>query len=235
VVSVGATVRGKYVSLLNAPSAARSSSCRIRLFGATCAVVLWALLLLLWAGDADARLVPSLPIGSSVTSAPDQSLQLNSCGATKKPLHTIIFMHGLNNHAQQYDHMQDWARACFGNVTPPMHSLPLFEGGDSLKTPMMAQRDGVVQYLVDNAAALNITAAGFNIVAHSQGAILMRAVIEALPGSFPPVLSYVSMAGPQRGQFGMCALGKANLNSTLVKYLTKGFGWLACTPRRIRT
>ena len=66
-----------------------------------------------------------------------------------------------------------------------------------------------------NKAALNLTK-GFNLVAHSQGAILSRAVIQALPASLQ-VINFVSLAGPQLGQWGMCPMGKKDLNSTIVK------------------
>ena len=106
-----------------------------------------------------------------------------------------------------------------------MHSLPLFEGSASLRTPLTKQRDSIVEYLVTNAAALNLTE-GFNFVAHSQGALLTRAVIQALPESLR-VINYVSMAGPQLGQWGMCVMNKNVLNSTIVKSMTRTAGWLA--------
>ena len=100
-----------------------------------------------------------------------------------------------------------------------MHSLPLYDGSKSLRTPLSEQRDGVIAYLVKNAVALNITD-GFNLVAHSQGALLSRAVIQALPASLK-VINYVGMAGPQLGQWGMCPMGKSFLNSSIVKAMSR--------------
>ena len=117
--------------------------------------------------------------------------------------HTTLFLHGLSGHASEFEPMMQWMRAYFGNATPSMHSLALFEGVASL-APMVRQRDAILDYLISNANALNLTG-GWNFVAHSQGALLARSVIQALPADFPPVLSYVSLAGPQKGQFGPCA------------------------------
>ena len=119
------------------------------------------------------------------------------------PPHTTLFLHGLGGTASQFDLMQSWMTDFFGNATPPMHSLPLFEGTASVDTPMPQQRNALLAYMMENVDALNLSA-GFNFVAHSQGALLARSVIEALPLTFPPVLSYVSLAGPHTGQYGMC-------------------------------
>merc|ERR1712070_1132312 len=125
--------------------------------------------------------------------------------------------------------MQGFMRYHFGNSTR-MHSLPLFEGRDSLSTPLLKQRDAIVQYLVDNAETLQL-AGGFNLVGHSQGALLGRAVVQALPSDLQCRV-LVSLAGPQLGQWGMCdALSylypHLGLNSTIVKAMTSDAAWLA--------
>lgn len=160
---------------------------------------------------------------------------------SSKP-HTTIFLHGLNGHANDFNQLMARMKTHFGtevvygvcvcclcggksdshtknceicDQAPPMHSLPLYEGIASLRTPLATQRDSIIEYLTTNAAKLNLTQ-GFNLVAHSQGALLSRAVIQALPESMQ-VINYVSMAGPHLGQWGMCVMGKKELNSTIVK------------------
>jgi hypothetical protein len=64
----------------------------------------------------------------------------------------------------------------FGNETV-MHSLPLFEGSDSLKTPLPVQRDAIIRYLAQNVDVLQL-GGGFNFVAHSQGALLARSIVQ---------------------------------------------------------
>ena len=73
----------------------------------------------------------------------------------------------------------------------------------------------------------DLTTASPAVVAHSQGALLFRSAIEALPSSFPPVLSYVSLAGPHMGQYGMCRNLAKWLNSSLITALARDVGWLA--------
>ena len=48
--------------------------------------------------------------------------------------------------------------------------------------------------------------------------------MQALPANLS-VLSLVSMAGPQLGQWGMCAQGKDGLNSSIVRSATREAGW----------
>ena len=60
----------------------------------------------------------------------------------------------------------------------------------------------------------------------AKGALLARSVVQALPSNLS-VLSLVSMAGPQHGQWGMCANGKAGLNSSLINAMSRDAGWLA--------
>ena len=143
---------------------------------------------------------------------------------TAKPA-TTLFLHGLNGNAGQFNTMMGRMNATFGANAPAMHSLPLFESSASLETPLATQRDAIVAYLCQNAESLDL-AGGFNFVAHSQGALLARTVIQALPSNFT-VKALISMAGPQLGQWGMCPMAKQFLNSSIIKGLTRDAGWLA--------
>jgi len=88
------------------------------------------------------------------------------------------------------DNLKDYFGLFFGSGHP-FHSLALFEGIHSLNVPLTEQRDTIIKYLVDHADELNITG-GFNFVGHSQGALLARAVIQALPPTLN-VSTYVSL------------------------------------------
>lgn len=49
----------------------------------------------------------------------------------------------------------------------------------------------------------NITLSeGFHFIGHSQGALLTRSILEVMPAEWQ-VINYISLAGPQMGQFGI--------------------------------
>lgn len=108
-----------------------------------------------------------------------------------------------------------------------MHSLNICEGSCSLRTPLTKQRDDVVSYLVSNSRSLGIDGDdGFNFVAFSQGALLARAVVQKLP-PYLRVHTYVSLAGPQRGQWGECNMGSSGIGPTISRKMARPTGWLA--------
>jgi hypothetical protein len=91
---------------------------------------------------------------------------------------------------------------------------------------MVQQRDEMVSYLIEHQQSLDITN-GFHWVAHSQGALLARAVIQrasSLP-NFPPIHTYVSMAGPQMGQWGQCTMNRSDIPDDILKKMTRPYGW----------
>jgi len=115
------------------------------------------------------------------------------------PLHPIFFMHGINGHAS------DWNNAIAAiNVTNPgtfMYAFSNYEGDPESFTKLDAQISGVSDTLrkvvSENEA---IMSDGYNLVCHSQGALLCRCLIEYL--SDHQVRHFVSLAGPQEGVYG---------------------------------
>mmetsp|Transcript_26666 Transcript_26666/g.76948 ORF Transcript_26666/g.76948 Transcript_26666/m.76948 type:complete len:373 (-) Transcript_26666:38-1156(-) len=153
-------------------------------------------------------------------SRPDDA-QTNSTG-----LLPIIFLHGINGHASEFEDIMHLIRAKYGTQAPTMHSLGLCDGACSLR-PLPAQRDELVDYLLSNAADLGIDdEEGFNFVGHSQGGLLARAVIQKLPPALR-VRRYVSMASPQRGQWGECKQGRSGLGPEIEKKMARPVGWIA--------
>eukprot|EP00578_Thalassiosira_sp_NH16_P018512 CAMPEP_0181098254 /NCGR_PEP_ID=MMETSP1071-20121207/12024_1 /TAXON_ID=35127 /ORGANISM="Thalassiosira sp., Strain NH16" /LENGTH=296 /DNA_ID=CAMNT_0023180829 /DNA_START=107 /DNA_END=994 /DNA_ORIENTATION=+ len=145
-------------------------------------------------------------------------------------LRPIIFLHGINGHADEFDGIIALLRDKYRSeaAAPIMHSIGICEGSCSLLTPLPKQRDAMIDYLVKNAATLGIDRDdGFNIVAHSQGALLMRAVIQKLPHPGLNVRTYVSMAGPQRGQWGPCLKSYSGLGPTIEEKMARPMGWIA--------
>lgn len=166
------------------------------------------------------------PCISNMFSQTSSSLRVSRTTSALRP---IIFIHGVTRYSSDFQDIIDFMHRTFGSNVPLMHSLPLYEGSDSLHTPMSKQRDSMVKYLLDNADKLGIND-GFNIVAHSQGALLSRAVIQVLPQNLR-VLSFVSLAGPQNGQFGMCKSYKIGgffgLPDDVLIDIARPLGWAA--------
>ena len=153
------------------------------------------------------------------------SIDFNNIPPPSRP---IIFVHGMSGHANEFDGIMSLMRNKYGSNSPTMHSIGICEGSCSLHTPLTKQRDDMLEYLTENAASLGIdgTDEGFDIVAHSQGALVMRAVIQRLPPSLK-VHTYVSMAGPQRGQWGQCNNSKTGIGPRIAEKMARPVGWIA--------
>lgn len=153
--------------------------------------------------------------------------------STSTLIKPLIFLHGIGGYASEFYPVMEMIRKEFNNQSdttaadvPIMHSLNIREGQASLLTPMLTQRDEMVQYLIDNAAVLGIDKDGFHFVGHSQGALLARSVIQKLPRSLK-VHTYISMAGPQRGQWGPCDMNIPNMTKEIYSMMARSVGWWA--------
>lgn len=140
-----------------------------------------------------------------------------------------LFLHGAGGTADEFDDMQGFMRARFGDDILT-HSLPVFEKLSSITTPCLKQRDSIIKYLLAHRESLKLQN-GFNFVAHSQGGLLARSVIQALPETLH-VLSFISLASPQHGQWGTCQLiAKRSLggllNNAAFASFSKNQGYLA--------
>jgi len=115
------------------------------------------------------------------------------------PLHPIFFMHGIGGSSS------DWDDAiAIINITNPgtfMYAFSEYEGyPDSLvrlDTQISHIKKRWRQVVSNN---WRIMADGYNLVCHSQGALLCRCLIEYM--SDHQVRHFVSLAGPQEGVYG---------------------------------
>merc|ERR1719203_1022525 len=89
----------------------------------------------------------------------------------------------------------------------------------------MKQCSEMVDYLTNNALVLGIQN-GFHFVAHSQGALLARSVIQKLPSSMK-VRTYISISGPQRGQWGPCNTKTPDIAKEVYAGMARSIGWWA--------
>lgn len=146
--------------------------------------------------------------------------------ANSTSLLPIIFLHGINGHASEFEDIMRLIRGKFGKNAPTMHSIGICDGACSLR-PLPKQRDELIDYLVSNAADLRIDGEeGFNFVGHSQGGLLARAVIQKLPSSLR-VRRFISLASPQKGQYGECKQGRSGLGPEIEKKMARPIGWIA--------
>ena len=162
---------------------------------------------------------------------------------------TILFLHGVGGHADEYDDIMHYLKMKYGDDAPLMHPIDLCEGSCSIFTNMIQQRDDMTTYLRSQINNLNLSN-GYHWIAHSQGSVLARAVIQNLDlpademeqensndsnGSNSnrknvPVLrppdTFVSMAGPQMGQWGNCSMSRTDIPEKILKTMTRPLGWV---------
>eukprot|EP01121_Diplochlamys_sp_Union-15-3_P016236 TRINITY_DN5489_c0_g1_i1.p1 TRINITY_DN5489_c0_g1~~TRINITY_DN5489_c0_g1_i1.p1 ORF type:complete len:303 (-),score=36.20 TRINITY_DN5489_c0_g1_i1:19-927(-) len=118
---------------------------------------------------------------------------VNIHGAQYRP---VVLMHGLLGAAEAMSHAQGWIEADFPGIYT--HNAEVGNGrDDSLWLPINQQVEILAQGIRNDSKL----AKGFNMVCHSQGALLCRAYIERY--NSPPVYNYISWAGPHGGQYGV--------------------------------
>eukprot|EP01027_Heterolobosea_sp_BB2_P016872 GEZU01023954.1.p1 GENE.GEZU01023954.1~~GEZU01023954.1.p1 ORF type:complete len:358 (+),score=70.23 GEZU01023954.1:98-1075(+) len=135
----------------------------------------------------------------------------------------VIMMHGILSTERDFDHVEKLIQQIHpGTFTL---SLPIFTGNDSVETPMWTQVQGYIEYLtqvINNNT--DVFEDGFHIIAHSQGALLSRAVLQtwsdrsSIKGA--QVDTFISLAGPQMGQYGLVGdVGKYGIVAKELAYL----------------
>mmetsp|Transcript_4184 Transcript_4184/g.8211 ORF Transcript_4184/g.8211 Transcript_4184/m.8211 type:complete len:349 (+) Transcript_4184:10-1056(+) len=178
-----------------------------------------------WSSEASV-LLPALGSSSNSTTRTTSVPSGSQARIDDEALRPILFLHGINGHADEFDGITRLISNTYGSRAPPMHSIDICEGPCSLLNPLPKQRDDMLAYLTKNAAALGIDGdEGFNFVAHSQGALLARSVIQKLPPSLH-VRTYVSMASPQMGQFGECNKDNSGIGPALAREMARPAGWI---------
>jgi len=115
------------------------------------------------------------------------------------PLHPTFFMHGLNGNSANWN--QAIAAINTTNLGTFTYAFSDFSGDPNSWEPLDHQISQIKKTLrsvvADNA---DIMSDGYNMVCHSQGALLCRCLIEYMVDH--NVRNFVSLAGPHEGVYG---------------------------------
>lgn len=139
----------------------------------------------------------------------------------------IVLMHGVNSNASSLDYLKN----VISNQLPNRFILNV-EIGDgkltSIFTPMLKQVEIFNNVIQSHPELSN----GFHLIGFSQGTLITRGYIELYNN--PPVINYISLAGPQAGQFGTpyisipefdSLLSKIDYTTPLQQFLAPGQYW----------
>jgi len=111
-----------------------------------------------------------------------------------------VLMHGLLATAEAMTHCQVWIQQDFPGVY--MHNVEIGTKEDSMFVNINTQVDQFAAQVQADPKLKN----GFNLIGHSQGALISRAYIERYNN--PPVYNYISWAGPHGGVYGTPGLNQ---------------------------
>ena len=136
--------------------------------------------------------------------APTSSLGVGATNSAKgnaryryRPL---VLVHGINNRARTWDKFAGYVRGARG---PAQAVFPLVSPFDGVPGSWVALRHQVAWFEREIAGLVRRNKrefeAGYDLVCHSQGAVICRALVHETDHG---VASFVSLAGPQMGVFG---------------------------------
>eukprot|EP00927_Polykrikos_kofoidii_P084340 TRINITY_DN8858_c0_g1_i1.p1 TRINITY_DN8858_c0_g1~~TRINITY_DN8858_c0_g1_i1.p1 ORF type:complete len:336 (-),score=30.83 TRINITY_DN8858_c0_g1_i1:66-1073(-) len=120
-------------------------------------------------------------------------------GIASGSLLPIFFMHGINDNHHEFDSMQNWVKAIDPNVT--LYSLPVCDDTASFANLWDQGREIMDRMREQIAASPDIYTDGYTLIAHSQGALTARTVVERMDDH--DIHTLISLAGPQVGEFGV--------------------------------
>ena len=123
-------------------------------------------------------------------------------------LSTFLFLHGVNGHANQFDGIIKRVRSLFNDDAP--HALDRHLRWQLLAADTARDAARTIDPLADKEFVSDGSRGRLSLVAHSQGALLARSVVQMLPTNLK-IRTFASMAGPQKGQYGMCTMSKSGL------------------------
>jgi len=112
----------------------------------------------------------------------------------------VFFMHGITGSWHDFDDMVKWVAAAHPGT--PLFPLNAFND-EASEEPMYVQIAGV-SALIEQTLKNHSLSGPFHLVCHSQGALLCRTMLQAYNLSCS---SFVSLSGPQMGQFGLAGQG----------------------------
>lgn len=116
--------------------------------------------------------------------------------ATVNAYRPLVLMHGLLSSSEAMSHIEAFAKSDF----PGIHVANIEVGNGYYDSLLMDINQQVAIFAAQVQADPKL-ANGFNLVGHSQGGLITRAYIERY--NSPPVHNYVSLAGPNGGQYGV--------------------------------
>jgi len=121
--------------------------------------------------------------------------------ACAQNLRPVVLMHGLLAGSEAMSHAQEWIAQDY----PGMY-IKNIEIGDGRTDSMFMQINKQVESFASQVLADPKLKNGFNLIGHSQGALISRAYIERYNN--PKVYNYISWAGPHGGQYGIPELNE---------------------------
>eukprot|EP01112_Ceratiomyxa_fruticulosa_P018236 TRINITY_DN579_c0_g1_i5.p1 TRINITY_DN579_c0_g1~~TRINITY_DN579_c0_g1_i5.p1 ORF type:complete len:299 (-),score=43.17 TRINITY_DN579_c0_g1_i5:63-959(-) len=131
----------------------------------------------------------------------------------------VVMFHGFENDASVFDTMIAMIQQAHPDTLAV--SLPVSEGVKSVIDPMWVQIAGVRQAINQLKQTYPTDFEnGFHLVCHSQGALVCRGYI--MTTNDHGVVNYVSLAGPQLGQFGVIHFMK-----DFFPHITTEIAWIA--------
>lgn len=134
----------------------------------------------------------------------------------------IVLMHGVNSDASSLNYLQNLIQENF-----PNKFVLNVEIGDGRMTSIFTQMFDQVELFNQQIQQYPQLSNGFHLIGFSQGTLITRGYIQLY--NKPPVINYISLAGPQAGQFGTPYINIPTLDNLLseIDYITPIQNYLA--------
>jgi palmitoyl-protein thioesterase len=131
-------------------------------------------------------------------------------------------MHGINSNASSLDYLQKLIQEHY-----PTRFVLNVEVGNGRETSIFSPMFEQVELFNQQIQSHPELADGFHLIGFSQGTLITRGYIQLY--NKPPVINYISLAGPQAGQFGTPYLNIEVLDNLLseIDYITPIQNYLA--------
>jgi len=159
-----------------------------------CTFLLGAALLLIAGTSNDSFASHRLESAAAKPAASDSARRLDTTVCMPRP---VFLMHGLQGNSKVNNQIAAWIRSAYGSKTIQMQILE-----DTMSVISLNQQvERVAKYIRSTVAEdLDSFSSGYDLVCHSQGGLLCRAVIEYMDDH--KVHTFISLAGPQMGLYG---------------------------------
>jgi palmitoyl-protein thioesterase len=127
----------------------------------------------------------------------------------------IVLMHGINSNSSSMNYLKNIIE-----TNLPGRFVFNVEVGNGRETSIFTPMFNQVQLFNQQIQSQSKLSGGFHLIGVSQGTLITRGYIELYNN--PPVLNYISLVGPQAGQFGTPYINIPELDCILSKidYIT---------------